>query len=202
MSAPVRESVGTERTISIRRRSVDRTQKEETVAALHAALQEDRSRRRHPAKRDDGCRGDRPAAQDARGGRQLQSDEKPARRIALEGHAVRRHLDASVQGADRGRLSRRTRSRPPRWPPTMPRTTTSSRSSVARSAARSSTSKASRRSPTLPSLDELRGKLLGMIADPGDPDRRDPSSSGRPVGPRPRRSRRKGRDGYEQREAA
>ena len=46
---------------------------------------------------------------------------------------------------------------------------------------------------TLPSLDQLRAKLIGLLQAPGDQDRRRPAGPGRPARPRLRRLRRQRR---------
>ena len=77
---------------------------------------------------------------------------------------------------------RPTRWPPRRWPSTTPKRTRSSPSSAGRWAARCSTPTGVKALATLPSLNELRGKLVGMLHDAGDATspwscRRRPASS-------------------------
>ena len=104
-------------------------------------------------------------AEDARRRRPVQSCEEPAgadrsRWLALS--ADRR----AAQGPDRACDVGQTRSRQPRWRSISPRRPTGSRSSAGRWATRCSTSKGSRRLAALPSLDELRATIIGIVQAP------------------------------------
>ena len=135
--------------------------------SLHAALVRHRMRRRHPPDRHDGRGGDGAAAADACGGRQLQSDEEPARTSRPRRHEIRAAL-AAVHRPDRDRLfagpggggegGRRVR-----------QSRTTSCSIVGGSLGDQQLDAAGVKSlATLPSLDQLRAKLRRHAADPGD----------------------------------
>ena len=148
-----------------RRRSVDRSQKEELVTSLQHALVRHRLRRRHPPDRYDGRGGDGAAAADACSRCQLQSDEEPARPPRPRRHEIRAaladvhrtHRDRFFAGpGGRGEGSRRVRQQE--------RKAAHRRGRPRRRG--SSTRQGVKALATLPSLDQLRAKLLGLLQTP------------------------------------
>ncbi len=146
---------------------MDRSQKADAVASAQRSLQRGRRGGRHPQPRPVGGAVHRPAARRcARPGRSYKVCEEPSRQACPEGHATTPASTDTSSGPTALAPGRSTRLPPPRRWWTSPRRTTSSKSSAVPWASTLLDADGIKALASLPSLDELRGKIVGLVQAP------------------------------------